>query len=194
MSSPTSYDDKGFKKALREYLNLRKNVDPKTELKRRAKNVGMRLIKLYKDKGVDLQTITSKVKSLGDHVRIRPKIRAKARLNPGDWPYKRMIAAELRARKSAKGFTSTGWFPPVEKLGGNPKREIRAGGGPRRGKLVEKLTGSDISETLINQQPGAAHIMEKNASLAQAALDAETADMVVYSDRKLRDAAKRNGL
>lgn len=194
MSSPATYDDRAFKKALKSYLDLKKNVDPKKELKRRAKNVGMRLIKLYKEHGVNLQAITTKVKSLGDRVKIRPKIRAKARLDPSKWTYKRMIAAELRARRSAKGFTSTGWFPPVEKLGGNPKREVRAGGGPRRGKLVEKLSGFDISETLVNQQPGAAYVLEKNAALAQAALDAETADMVVYMDRQLKKAAKSNGL
>ena len=193
MSSPATYDDRAFKKALKNYLDLRKNVDPKKELKRRAKNVGMRLVKIYKDKGVSLQEISAKVASLGDRLKVRPKIRAKGRLNPRKWTHRRMVAAELRARKSAKGFTATGWFPSVERLGGTPRDNVKRTG-PRRGKLIEKLTGFDISETLINQQPGAAHVMEKNTTPIQAALDAETADIVKYTDRKLREAAKRNGL
>lgn len=193
MSELTAYDDRAFKKALKSYLDLKKNVDPKRELRRRAKNVGLRLVKIYKERGVNVQDISSKVASLGVRVNIRPKIRAKGRLNPRKWTHRAMIAAELRARRSAKGFTATGWFPSVESLGGSPRDTVKRTG-PRRGKLIEKLTGFDISETLVNQQPGAAYTMEKNTTPIQAALDAETADMVVYTDRKLRQAARQNGL
>lgn len=180
-------DDRDFQKSLKQYLDLRKNVDPKKELRRRAKNVGMRLVRIYKAKGVVLQDITAKVRSLGGRVRIRPKIRAK------HMSYRKMIAAELRARRSAKGFTATGWFPSVEKLGGNPKREQRSGGGPRRGKLIERMGLFEKSETLVNQQPGAAHVQDKTISLEQQALNQETADMVKYILRKQAQAAKRNG-
>lgn len=190
MSDPTGivWDDKGFQKAIKAYCDIKKNVDLKKELKRRAKNVGMRLIKIYKDKGVVLDDITQKVRSLGTRVRIRPKILASGK------SFKQMIAAELRARKSAKGFTSTGWFPSVEKLGGSPRREMRPGGGPRRGKLIEKLGMGEMSETLVNQQPGAEHTHDKNVTLEQQALDAETADLVTYIVRKQDEAARKNGL
>lgn len=184
-------DDRDFQKSLKQYLDLRKNVDPKKELRRRAKNVGMRLVRIYKDKGVVLQDITAKVRSLGNRVRIRPKIRAKGKLQK--WTYKKWIAAELRARRSAKGFTATGWFPSVESLGGNPKRQQRSGGGPRRGKLIERMGLFERSETLVNQQSGAAHVQDKTTNLEQQALDQETADMVKYILRKQAQAAKRNG-
>lgn len=196
MSGPISFtwDDRGFKAALKDYLNHRKNLDPKKELRRRAKNVGMRLVKIYKDKGVNLEDITLMVQALGDRVRIRPKIRAKTGKRGGKLTHKQMIAAELRARRSAKGFSATGWFPAIEKLGGSPKRPQRSGTGPKRGKLEENLSGSNISETLVNQQPGAAVVHDKTQTDFQEALDKETADMTVYNDRKLKEAARRNGL
>lgn len=185
---PFVLDDREFQKSLRAYLDLRKTVDPKAELRRRAKNVGMRLVRIYKTKGVVLNEITAKVKSLGNRVKIRPKIRAKKGKT-----FQQMIRMELNARRSAKGFTATGWFPSVEKLGGNPKREQRPGGGPRRGKLIERLGLFETSETLVNQQPGAAHVQGKTTSLEQQALNQETADMVKYIIRKQAQAAKRNG-
>lgn len=190
-STGTSYQEVRFQKALREYLNLRRNVDPKREIRRRAKNVGLRLVKIYKEKGVKLETITAKVKSLGNRVRIRAKIRAKTGTK---WNQQRRIAAELRARRSAKGFTSTGWFPAVEKLGGNPKRPVRPGTGPKRGKLIENLSGYNLSETLVNAQPGASLVQQKNKTLEQTALDLETADMVKYIARKQNEVARRAGL
>lgn len=200
-SSATSWDDKNFQIILRKYLDLKKNVDPKKELKRRAKNVGMRLIKIYKEKGVSLDAITQKVKSLGPRVKIRPKIRAKiwgAKVSKNGkvlrTSHQTMIAAELAARRSAKGFSSTGWFPAVKKLGGVPKRAERAGTGPQRGSLVEKLGSGEMSETLINQQPGAGGVMDKNDALIQKALDDETKDMTDYIVKKLNEAARKNGL
>jgi len=192
MSNSATWDDKNFKAALKKYLDLRKNVDPKTELRRRAKNVGMKLITLFKKKGVSTTEITSKVRSLGDRVRVRDKLRKKGRAL--GWTWARTIRAEANARRSAKGFTATGWFPATEKLGGNPKRAIRPGGGPRRGSLVEKMGFTEKSETLINDQGGAGHTAGKLKTDMQSALDKETADMVKYIDRKLAQAAKRNGL
>jgi len=183
-------DDKDFQKSIKTYLDLRKNVDPKKELRRRAKNVGMRLTRIYKKEGVDQSYFDSKTAEVVARftLRIRPKIRAKKGISL--WQKIRM---ELRARKSAKGFTATGWFPSVEKLGGNPKRVQRPGGGPRRGKLIERMGIFEKSETLVNQQPGAAHVQGKTESLEQQALDQETADMVKYIKRKQAQAAKRSG-
>lgn len=190
--SGATWDDTNFKKGLKDYLNLRKNIDPKKELRRRAKNVGMRLIGIFKKKGVNVSDITSKGKSLGSRLRVRPSIKAKGKLR--GWTWARMLRAEINARRSAKGFTSTGWFPAVEKLGGNPKRVMRPGSGPRRGKLIEQMGTFVKSETLVNEQPGAEHTAGKTAGDMQKALDDETADMVAYVDRKLREAARRNGL
>lgn len=188
----TEWQVAGFQKALKEYLNLKKNVDPKKELRRRAKNIGMRLIKLYKDKGVVLSDISEF--HIGDTIKIRPKIWAKAKKNPKKWTYKRMVRAELNARRSAKGFTSTGWFPSVTKLGGSPKRQLRAGGGPHRGSLEERLCGNDISETLVNSQPGAGHVHDKNKGDFQNALNQETEDIVKYVAKKQNEAARKVGL
>lgn len=188
--SETSFKDAGFQKALKQYLNLKKNVEPKKELRRRAKNIGIKLVKIYKEKGAKLDVITTKVKSLGNRVKIRSKIRSK---RGKKWTHARMIAAELRARRSAKGFTATGWFPSVVKLGGNPRDTARRTG-PRRGKLIESLGGNNISETLVNQQPGAAHVKRMSKTLEQQAMDAETADMVKYIARKQNEAARKAGL
>lgn len=188
MSTPTFVlDDREFQKAFKRSLDFKKNVDPVKELRRRAKNIGMRLVRIYKEKGVNLQDITAKVRSLGERVKIRDKIRAK-RIT-----YKQMITMELKARRSAKGFTSTGWFPSVEKLGGNPRRIQRPGGGPRRGKLIEKLGFYEKSETLVNQQPGAGHVQDKTTAFEQQAMDEETADMVEFILRKQDEAFRRNG-
>lgn len=181
------WDDRDFMKALGYYCDLKKSVDKKKELRRRAKNVGLRLVRIYKQKGVNLSDITTKVKSLGKRVKVRPKIRAKK------GTFKKMIAMELRARKSAKGFTATGWFPSVEKLGGTPRDTVRRTG-PRRGKLIEKLGLGEMSETLVNEQPGAAHLQEKASSDMQAALDAETDDMCKYIIKKLDETKRKAGL
>lgn len=193
--TPFVFDDRNFRRALGSYLDLKKNVEPKKELRRRAKNIGLRLVRIYKEKGVVLQDITTKVDSLREsgRVKIRPKIRANAKANPSKWTYARMIDSELRARKSAKGFTATGWFPAVEQLGGTPRDTARRTG-PRRGKLVEKMGLLESSETLVNQQPGAVHVLDKNRGLIQQALDAETSDMVKYIARKQNEAARKNGL
>ncbi len=187
-------DDKNFQRALRRVCELRGITNIPQELRRRAKNVGFRLVNIYKKNGVQLQQITQKVRSLeaSRRVKIRPGIRAKGRAN--GLSYKQLVGAEIRARRSAKGFTATGWFPAVERLGGKPKRQIRGNGGPRRGKLIEKLGRGEMSETLVNQQPGAGHVQGKSRALEQQALDAETADMVVYIVRKMNEAARRNGL
>lgn len=205
MPKSWDWDDKAFQVALKRYLDLKKNVDPPKELRRRAKNVGIKLIQLYEKKGVNLEDIT--LFAIGDNIRIRPKIRAKMhgkfraikrgklKGQPGAmWTYEEIVKRELNARRSAKGFTSTGWFPAVKKLGGSPRRQVRAGTGPQRGKLDEKLTGLSISETLINQQPGAAHVMQKNKGLAQQALDLETADLVKHVAKKENEVARRVGL
>lgn len=187
-----TWNDTNFKNGLKNYLDFKRNVDPKTELRRRAKNVGMRLVGIFKTKGVSLSDITSKARSLGGRLKVRPKILAKGKAL--GWTWARILRAETNARRSAKGFTSTGWFPSVEKLGGSPKRAIRPGGGPRRGKLIEKMGTFVKSETLVNEQPGAGHTADKTAGDTQKALDDETADMAAYVDRKLRQAARRNGL
>lgn len=191
-----TFTDKAFQKGLKEYLNLRKNVDPPKELKRRAKNIGLRLIKIYKDKGVSLDDITLMVQALGNRTKIREKIRKKLHKsgNQVKLTHKQMIAAELRARRSAKGFTATGWFPSVRKLGGRPSRQERAGTGPQRGKLIEKLSGSNISETLVNSQPGAVVVLDKSKRDCQSAMDAETADLTKYIVRKQNEVAKKVGL
>jgi len=190
MSEPAIWDDRDFQRGLKRYLDLKKNVEPKKELRRRAKNVGLRLVKIYKQKGVVLANITAKVNSLGVRVKIRPKILAKRGVR---WTRQRMIQAELRARRSAKGFTATGWFPSVIALGGNP-RDTERRTGPRRGKLEERLGGNNMSETLVNSQPGAAFTQNKVQTDEQRALDLETADMVAYICKKENEVARRNGL
>jgi hypothetical protein len=192
-SQPLTWDDRAFKRALRAYLDLRGNVNPKQELRRRAKNVGLKLVKIYKKESANPQKIASKIQSLGKRVKIRPKIRAKAKIAPQVWTHKKMIAAELRARKAATGFTATGWFPAVEQLGGSPRDKPNRKG-PRRGKLIEKLTGNNQSETLVNSQPGASTVSLKAGDAEQKALDQETADMVAYIVRRQQQAARRNGL
>lgn len=190
MPDNVSWEDAGFKKALKAYLDIKKNVDPKKELKKRAKNIGMRLIKIYKENGATPQEITAKVKSLGNHVKVRDRIKAKGQAK--GLTHKQMIAAELRARRSATGVTSTGWFPAVQKLGGQPKgkKGQRAG----FGSLIEKLSGLDMSETLVNSQPGAEIVAKKADSAVQQAMNKETADMVEYITKKQDQAARSNGL
>lgn len=192
MPIKVTFDNREFNKALQAYLDIRKNVNPKEEIKRRAKNIGMKLIKTYKEKGTDLAEITAKVKSLGFRVKIRDKIKNKIGKNGRKLTIQQQIAAETRARRSAKGFTATGWFPAVTKLGGNPKDKKRTG--PQRGTLVEKLWGFNISETLVNDQPGAGYTFDKLKSPIQEAIDKETADMVIYILRKQDEAARKNGM
>lgn len=188
MAKPFTWDDTRFKATIKRYCDLKKRVDLKKELRRRAKNVGMRLIKFFAERGVDVREIEDKVKSLGYRVKVRSKILKLRGKRGGLISKKRMISLEIRARKNAKGFTSTGWFPAVEKLGGNPKDKKKRTG-PRRGFLVERFSNINKSETLVNRQPGAAHTMDKLKTPVQAALDAEVEDMMKYIHRKLQEAA-----
>lgn len=186
-----SYDDSGWSKAFAQYLDIRKNIKPKPEIRRRAKNIGMRLITISKKSGPSKGEITTKVRGLSYRLRIRPSIRKRF---PGNKD--KQIEAELRARIRARAFTATGWFPAVEKLGGNPQGKVAqsAQRGPRRGRLVERLGIFEFSESLINDQPGAAQVMDRSGNGMQMAIEQEMRDMLKYIIRKQAEAARKAGL
>lgn len=190
MAKAFTWDDSRFKVAIKQYCEIRKRIDLKKELRRRAKNVGMRLIKFFAERGMDVNEMIAKVKSLGYRVKVRTKIKQLRGKKGGRISRKRMISLEIRARRNSKAFTATGWFPAVEKLGGNPK-DKKTRTGPRRGFLVERLSGSKKSETLVNRQPGAGYTMDKLKTPVQAALDAEVEDMMKYIHRKQAEAAAK---
>ena len=104
-----------------------------------------------------------------------------------------MIEAEIRARQAARSFTATGWFPAVESLGGSPTISRRVTG-PKRGRLVEKGGSSSMSETLINEQPGAEQTANRAGSALQEALNQERDDLLKYVNRKLDEKARSAGL
>lgn len=199
MANTFTFDDSGWKEAFRQYLDIKKNVDPGKELRRRAKNVAIRLIKSFGDNAPSREEIARAVRTLGWHVKIRPKIKEKTKAmaikGKGRGGRRRaQIAMELRARQNARTFTATGWFPALEKLGGNPRRK-KAVRGPERGRLDEKLTGLKIYELMTNAQPGAAQVVDRaTGNILQAALDSERDDMIAYIERKLEEAARKAGL
>lgn len=182
----SSFDDRDFQRALKQYLDLRGNVDPQKELRRRAKNIGMRLIAIYKIWTPSRELIRNKVRALGKRVKIREAIRKKGGQLPG------MIRAEIRARQNAISFTATGWFPAVTKLGGRPrkKKNLR---GPMRGSMEERQ-GSRAHVTLVNEQPGAAQVAKHAGAAMQHAIDAERDDMLIYIERKIDQNVRRSGL
>lgn len=191
--TPTvEYDDSNFKAAFHDYCDLKKNVDPATELKRRAVNVGYKLVKIFVATGAQKEQIVQQLKSLGFRVRIRSKLALKGRM--GGISRKRLIALETKARANAAGFTATGWFTAIKRLGGDPKRAMKRNiGGPERGDLKKSMGLSSWIE-LINMQPAAALVGDRDGGATQKALDDERDDMLVYVFRKLDQTARRNGL
>jgi flagellar biosynthesis regulator FlaF len=189
MMFTVKYEQREFERTLRQYLDINKNANTKTEIRKRGRNVGMKMITIFAKSAPSSSFIKTKVQGLEYRVRTRPSIMKRTKDRD------RQIAMELRARLNARKFTATGWFPPVEKLGGNPRRKLNAAKlrGPKRGKLVEKMGIFEKSETLYNEQPGAARTLERAGNAPQQALREEMQDMEKYIRRKQAQAAARGG-
>lgn len=183
-SDNVEYDDSGFRVALRDYLNWKKNIDPDNELKRRAKNIGMKLIRIYVKTGAQKKQIIAQVRKLGYRVKTRKRIKLLK------LPRKEQIALEIKARANASGFTATGWFPAVFKLGGNPKQKST---GKLRGTLNSSLGGVDPWVELVNQQAAAGLVAERDGGAIQKALDEERDDILIKVIQYQERAAARNG-
>ena len=181
--SANTYDDSGLQTALREYFDIKKNLDPAKEIKRRAKNVGLKLVKYYKDAAPTKEEIMR----VGYKARVRPRIKAKGMTRA------KQVKMELAARSRARTLTAAGWFPAVIALGGTPRlnKTVR---GSHLGSVKQELGGKSPSVTLTNAQPGAEHTDDKANGAIQRALDAEVADITKYLDRKQEEAARKAGL
>lgn len=187
MKVTLKYDDRGLRDALKQYLDIRRNVDPKKEIRRRAKNISLRLVRIYKQHAAKRTKIRQDVRALGNRVKVRPALRQPGRSR------KQQIADEITARQNAVQFTATGWFPAAEKLNAKPRVQSKVRG-PKRGSIKEKLNSSKMGITMENSQPGA-EVVEKQAKGAvQKAMDQERDDMLKYIDRKQREAARKSGL
>lgn len=180
------YDQRGMNRAISAYLDIKKNLDPKKEIRRRAKNVSLRLIRLYKKEAPDASEIRQKVTSLGNRVLIRQRIRQL------DRSLEKKIKAEVQARINARMFTATGWFPSAEALGAQPKIAQRVTG-PKRGRIKQDFHRGKALVTMTNSQP-AADYMDKRSNLLSQALRGEINDILTYVQKKLDQAARRNGL
>lgn len=188
----STYDDSGLQAALKEYLDIKKNVDPATEVKRRAKNVCLRLVRAFKQAA----PTPDDIKAVGFRVKVRPRIAAFTRSRRGKTsiiPRGQQVKKEIAARVAARTLTAAGWFPAAVALGANPKLGKRVRG-QRLGSVDMKLGGTEPNVTMTNAQPGAAHTDDRGGNAMQKALDAETADMVKYIDRKHDKAARKAGL
>lgn len=186
--------DDNLTPALKQYLDIRKNIDPAQEVRRRAKNIGMRLIRLYADAAPKASDIKSKIASLNGRVKIRPKIAGRMGKNGKRISRKQAIARETKARIAALKLTAAGWFVPVKYLGGQPRVKGRKPMGTFRGALNEKLSGSNPSEELINLQLGAAQTDARAGGGVQKSCDAEAEDIQKYLDRKTEEAKQKAGL
>lgn len=184
---PNTYDDRALKSALGEYLDLKKNVDPDKEIRRRAKNVGMKLIRIFKGNAPTPAQIKQAAQSAGFALKTRPGIKKKGGHRA------KQIEAEIRARVNARTFTATGWFPAVEALGGTPKAAQRVKG-PKRGSIAQKQGKASVQVTLTNDQPGAEHTALKSGNTMQQALDMEAEDIMKYVMKKQAQAAQKAGL
>jgi len=182
-----SYDDSALQASLRQYFDLKKNIDPDTEIRRRAKNVGMRLIRIYK------QNAPTPTQIKADAARVDYKLKTRPAIKTKGGSRQKQVKAEIRARIQARTFTTTGWFPAVEALGGSPKVAKRVRG-PKRGKIEQKRGAASVQVTLINEQPGAEQTANKSGNATQKALDDEAADIAKYCERKLAEAAQSAGL
>ena len=196
MANNFQYDDKAFTSALKQYLDIKTNLDPAQEVRRRAKNIGMRLIRLYGQSAPTVADITAKIRSLNGRVKVRPKIKAMTGKKGKALSRKRQINIELKARIQARKLSATGWFPAVTILGGNPKSKLpgKRPHGQARGRLKEALGGFNPTETLYNDQEGAAQTDARGGGAVEKALTEETADIVKYVDRKNLEAAQKAGL
>lgn len=188
------YED-DMSRAFAAYLDIRKNIEPATEVKKRARDVGIQLIIIFGDAAPTANEIRAKVKSLGYAVKIRHAIKGKRGKKGKALSRKQQIKMELGRRIAARKFTATGWFVAVKALGGNPK--LKGGGNPGgiiRGELINQLSGLNPTAILINDQPGAKHTAELAGGAMQKAFETVTEDMMKYVRRKLYEAAKKNGL
>lgn len=179
--------------ALKEYLSL-KDVNPAQEVKRRAKNIGMRLIRIYADAAPSVSDIIAKYDSLDYRIKVRPSIANKIGKKGKKLARKMQLQKELRARINARTFTATGWFGPVERLGGNPKKKNKSVRGIAPGFLIENLAGSNPSEELVNLYDGAAQTDARAGGAVKKACDEETDDIKVYIEKKKDDTARKAGL
>jgi hypothetical protein len=187
MPDAFTYDDSGLQSAIKEYLEIKGNIDPDKEIRRRAKNVGMKLIRIFKSNAPTKEQIQTAAKSRGYKLKTRASIKKKGGSRESQ------VKAEIKARVNARTFTATGWFPAVEALGGSPKIAQRVKG-PRRGKIEQKQARSSVQVTLVNDQPGAEHTATMKGNAMQQALDMEAEDIAKYVLRKQAQAARKAGL
>lgn len=187
MPTLNSYDDTAMRAALRQYLDIKKNVDPDKEVRRRAKNVGMKLIKIFKGNAPTAAQIKADAQKIGFALKTRPGILKKHGSRA------KQVKAEIAARIAARTYTATGWFPAVEALGGSPKAAARVKG-PHRGSIAQKRGSASVQVTLTNSQPGAEQTASKNGNAMQQALDLEAEDMMKYVMRKQDEEARKAGL
>lgn len=180
--------------ALKQYLDIKKNLDPAQEVRRRAKNIGMRLIRMYSKVAPSVSDIISKFDSLHYRIKVRASIASKTGKKGRKLARKIQLMKELRARINARMFTATGWFGPVERLGGKPRKENKKIRGIAPGFLLENLSGMNPSEELVNLYSGAAQDDARAGGGVKKACDEEADDIKVYLDKKNEEAAQKAGL
>jgi hypothetical protein len=194
------YDDMEFKATLKQYLDIRANVDPDKELKKRAINIGYKLIRIYMENGATKESITSTVKNLGFRVKIRDKIRQMTKTNKKGitrgLTRAQMIRRELKSRLQSIGLNASGWFPALIRLGANAyggklKRKPR---GKVLGDLKFSRGGWSPYVELINQQSAAEFVADKAGNAIQLALELESEDMMKKIIQTQEKAAARAGL
>ena len=187
MRAPFTYDDTELRASLRQYFDLKKIIEPDKEIRRRGKNIGMRLIREFKKAAPTKEEIQADAKRIDYRLKTRDSIKKKGGAR------QKQVKAELKARIAARTFSATGWFPAVEALGGSPKIAQRVKG-PHRGKLEQRRGAASVQVTLTNDQPGAEQTATRKGNIMQKAVDDEVADMVKYIERKQAEAAQKAGL
>ena len=197
--SANTYDDSGLQAALREYLDIRKNIKPAELITKKALSVvigGSKtgggklegLIQLYMKAAPSREEIMR----VGFKAKVRPRIKGYTGKSGKGLTRAQMVKKELAARAKARMLTATGWFASSLALGGKSK-PIKARG-ERLGSIQKNLSGLSPSITMINGMPGAEQTDDRAGGAMQKALDAVTEDMQVYIERKHDEAARKAGL
>lgn len=163
-------DASEFTETLRQYGEVSKK-DEKEIVLDRAGKLSFELYKKFKA----ITPSVSKLRSIGKSLGYRIKRKFK-----GATP-KEEINRRIRARMAA----ASGWIPSVRRLS---KRGVADKKGKIKGSVIINL--SEPSVTIINGMKEAVAADSKYDAL-QAAVNAQTADMKVYIERKLEERAKQ---
>lgn len=185
------------KLASRMKLYLQLNTRAAGELtQKKAGDFAIQMYAACADAAPSESQIASKVNSLGWRVKRRPGAWKRRPGETGQQVLARMHQAVTRQRAAKRYYVASGYLPAVNKLrgsGAGRRKTVRPVVNPRGKVEFFGMNGSKPTIVITNSTPGVSYVVEKTNAVEVAATKVSN-DLLVYIDRKQREAKAKAGL